>query len=234
MRILVVEDQRRLAATLKDLLAYQKYAVDLAYDGESGLDCALSGIYDGIVLDVMMPKMDGFQVVRQLRQEGFSTPVLMLTAKSETADKVQGLDSGADYYLTKPFEPEEFLACVRALLRRREELAPQRLEYGDLCLDLSACALGCGERWVKLSGKELEMMRILLSNPGAVVPKETLLLKVWGYDSEAEDNHVEVYVSFLRKKLGHIQSQVSITSARRLGYYLSGGAKGAPRGGPNG
>lgn len=220
MRILVVEDERRLAGTLKDLLSYQKYTVDLAYDGESGLDCALSGIYDGIVLDVMMPRKNGFQVVRELRREGLRTPVLMLTAKSETADKVRGLDSGADYYLTKPFEPEEFLACVRSLLRRREELVPDRLEFRGLALDLSACALGYGDRWVKLSSRELEIMRILLSNAGAVVPKETLLLKVWGYDSEAEDNHVEVYVSFLRKKLGHIQSRVGISAARRLGYFL--------------
>ncbi len=220
MRILVVEDEKRLADTLCELLTYHKYAVDAAYDGESGLDDALTGIYDAIILDVMMPKKDGFQVVRELRQAGLNTPVLLLTAKSETADKVEGLDRGADYYLTKPFETEELLACLRALLRRQEEVVTEELSFGGLTLNLSACLLSCGSRSVRLSSKEFEMMRLLLANAGNVVPKETLLLKVWGYDSDAEDNHVEVYISFLRKKLAHIHCPVTIESARRLGYYL--------------
>lgn len=220
MRVLIVEDERRLAKTLKELLVRQGFSADLAHDGEVGLDCALSGIYDGVVLDVMLPRKSGFQVVRELRAAGMKTPVLLLTARSETEDKIQGLDSGADYYLTKPFDTGEFLACLRAVLRRQGEIVPEVLEYRGLSLNLSACSLGWEDRRVKLSSKELEIMRLLLANAGNVVPKETLLLKVWGYDSQAEDNHVEVYVSFLRKKLHHIGSKVAIASARRLGYYL--------------
>lgn len=222
MRILIVEDEKRLADTLCDLLRCHKYTADVAYDGEAGLDNALSGIYDAIILDVMMPRKNGFQVVKELRQAGKNTPVLLLTAKSEVADKVEGLDRGADYYLTKPFETEELLACLRALLRRQEEIVPEELTFQGLTLNLSSCVLGFGERSVRLSSKEFEMMRLLLSGAGNVVPKETLLLKVWGYDSDAEDNHVEVYISFLRKKLHHIHCPVSIESARRLGYYLKG------------
>jgi len=223
VRILVVEDEKRLADTLRELLSDHKYAVDVAYDGEAGLDDALTGIYDAVILDVMMPKKDGFQVVKELREAGFSTPVLMLTAKSETGDKVEGLDSGADYYLTKPFETEELLACLRALLRRQEEVVTEKLSFEGLTLNLSSCELSCGSHSVRLSSKEFEMMRLLLANAGNVVPKETLLLKVWGYDSDAEDNHVEVYISFLRKKLYHIHCPVTIESARRLGYYLKEG-----------
>ena len=224
MRILVVEDEKRLADTLCELLTYHKYAADVAYDGEAGLDDALTGIYDGIILDVMMPKKNGFQVVRELRKAGVNTPVLLLTAKSETCDKVEGLDRGADYYLTKPFETEELLACLRALLRRQEEIIPEELAFQGLTLNLSSCVLAFEGHSVRLSSKEFEMMRLLLANGGNVVPKETLLLKVWGYDSDAEDNHVEVYISFLRKKLTHIHCPVSIESARRLGYYLKGEA----------
>ncbi len=222
VRILVVEDEKRLADTLKELLSYHRYTVDVAYDGESGLDCALSGIYDGIVLDVMLPKRNGFQVVKELREAGLSTPVLLLTARSETSDKVLGLDQGADYYLTKPFDTEELLACLRAILRRKEEVVSEELEFRGLTLNLSSCLLGFQGRQARLSQKEFEIMRLLLHYSGNMVPKETLLLKAWGYDSEAEDNHVEVYISFLRKKLAHLQCPVSISSARRLGYYLSG------------
>lgn len=220
MRILVVEDEKRLADTLCELLSYHKYTVDAAYDGEAGLDSALTGIYDAIILDVMMPKKDGFQVVKELREAGMNTPVLMLTAKSETADKVEGLDKGADYYLTKPFETEELLACLRALLRRQDEVVTEELSFGGLTLNLSSFQLSYGGKSLRLSSREFEIMRLLLANAGNVVPKETLLLKVWGYDSDAEDNHVEVYVSFLRKKLFHICCPVTIESARRLGYYL--------------
>ena len=218
MRILVVEDEKRLADTLCELLAYHRYTADAAYDGETGLDNALSGIYD----DVMMPKKNGYQVVQELRKAGVSTPVLMLTAKSETSDKVEGLDHGADYYLTKPFETEELLACLRALLRRQEEIVPEELTFEGLSLNLSSCVLSYEGHSVRLSSKEFEMMRLLLSGSGNVIPKETLLLKVWGYDSQAEDNHVEVYISFLRKKLFHIHCPVTIESARRLGYFLKG------------
>lgn len=227
MRILVVEDEKRLADTLRELLSDHKYAVDVAYDGEAGLDNALTGIYDAVILDVMMPKKNGFQVVKELRGAGLSTPVLMLTAKSEVGDKVEGLDSGADYYLTKPFETEELLACLRALLRRQEEIVTETLSFEGLALNLSSCVLSYEGHDLRLSSKEFEMMRLLLANAGNVVPKETLLLKVWGYDSDAEDNHVEVYISFLRKKLYHIHCPVTIESARRLGYYLRG-KEGAP------
>lgn len=222
MRILVVEDEKRLADTLCELLAYHRYTADAAYDGETGLDNALSGIYDAVILDVMMPKKNGYQVVQELRKAGVSTPVLMLTAKSETSDKVEGLDHGADYYLTKPFETEELLACLRALLRRQEEIVPEELTFEGLSLNLSSCVLSYEGHSVRLSSKEFEMMRLLLSGNGNVIPKETLLLKVWGYDSQAEDNHVEVYISFLRKKLFHIHCPVTIESARRLGYFLKG------------
>ena len=222
MRILVVEDEKRLADTLCELLAYHRYTAYAAYDGETGLDNALSGIYDAVILDVMMPKKNGYQVVQELRKAGVSTPVLMLTAKSETSDKVEGLDHGADYYLTKPFETEELLACLRALLRRQEEIVPEELTFEGLSLNLSSCVLSYEGHSVRLSSKEFEMMRLLLSGSGNVIPKETLLLKVWGYDSQAEDNHVEVYISFLRKKLFHIHCPVTIESARRLGYFLKG------------
>ena len=221
MRILVVEDEKRLADTLCELLAYHRYTADAAYDGETGLDNALSGIYDAVILDVMMPKKNGYQVVQELRKAGVSTPVLMLTAKSETSDKVEGLDHGADYYLTKPFETEELLACLRALLRRQEEIVPEELTFEGLSLNLSSCVLSYEGHSVRLSSKEFEMMRLLLSGSGNVIPKETLLLKIWGYESDAEDNNVEVYISFLRKKLEHLHSQVKIKTIRMVGYCLS-------------
>lgn len=220
MRILIVEDEKRLADTLADILNGQKYLTDISYDGEAGLDNALSAIYDAIILDVMLPKLNGFEVVKRLRREGVSTPVLMLTAKTEVADRVTGLDSGADYYLTKPFATEELLACVRSLLRRQGEVLPDEIGYGDLILNLSACTLRCAERSVRLSSKEFEIMRLLMVNQGNIISKESLLLKAWGYESEAEDNHVEVYISFLRKKLAHIQAGVTIAAVRKVGYHL--------------
>ena len=220
MRLLVVEDEQRLADTLADILQNQKYLVDVCYDGESGLDNAMSGIYDAIIMDVMMPKLNGFDVVRSMRRQGNATPVLMLTARTETMDKVTGLDCGADYYLTKPFEIEELLACIRALLRRQGEVVSEELRFGSVVLNLNTCTLQCEQRSVRLSAKEFELMRILMSNRENIVPKETLLLKVWGYESDAEDNLVEVYISFLRKKLDFIKADVRIDVVRRVGYYL--------------
>lgn len=220
MRLLVVEDERRLADTLADILQEQSYLVDVCYDGESGLDNALSGIYDGIILDVMLPKRDGFSLVRELRRQGVATPVLLLTARSDTSDKVTGLDCGADYYLTKPFETQELLACLRALLRRQAEVVSEELTYGDVVLNISTCSLNCGSRSIRLSAKELELMRLLMSNKEQLISKENLLLKVWGYESEADDNLVEVYISFLRKKLDFIKSKVRISVVRRVGYHL--------------
>ena len=188
---------------------------------EAGLDNALTSIYDVILLDVMLPKLDGFTVLRRLRAEGSTTPVLMLTARSELTDRVNGLDSGADYYLTKPFEPKELLACIRALTRRQPELRQtDALKYGDLRLEKTSFTLSCGERSVRLSRKEFDMMEMLMLNQKLVITKEKLLLKVWGYESDAEDNNVEVYISFLRKKLDHLHSQVKIRTIRMVGYCL--------------
>ena len=223
MRILIVEDEVRLASSLQDLLELGGYSADISHDGESGLDNALTGIYDVVLLDVMLPKLDGFTVLRRMRAAGNATPVLMLTARSEVADKVEGLDCGADYYLTKPFEPQELLACIRALTRRQPELrGADLLEYGDLKLDKSAFSLSCGERSVRLSRKEYDMMELLMRNRDLILTKETLLLKIWGYESDAEDNNVEVYISFLRKKLEHLHSGVKIKTLRMVGYCLAG------------
>ena len=221
MRVLVVEDEVRLADTLRDLLDMEGFTADVRHDGESGLDDALTGIYDIIILDVMLPKLDGFSFLRRLRGEGNAVPVLLLTARSEVSDKVEGLDCGADYYLTKPFEPRELLACVRALIRRQPELrASEGLEFGDLQLDKGAFTLSCGQRSVRLSRKEFDMMELLMLNQNLVLTKEKLLVKIWGYESDAEDNNVEVYISFLRKKLDHLRSRVKIKTIRMVGYCL--------------
>lgn len=221
MRILIVEDEVRLAATLQDLLELNGYRADICHDGEAGLDNAQTGIYDLIILDVMLPKKDGFSVLSQLRQSGSTAPVLMLTARSELSDRVEGLDRGADYYLTKPFEPRELLACIRALIRRQPELrTADTLEFGDLILDKNSFTLSCGERNVRLSRKEFDMCELLMRNRQVVLTKETLLLKLWGYESDAEDNNVEVYISFLRKKLTHLHSLVHIKTIRMVGYCL--------------
>ena len=221
MRVLIVEDEVRLASTLQDLLELNGYTADVCHDGEAGLDNALSAIYDVILLDVMLPKLDGFTVLRRLRAEGNATPVLMLTARSELSDRVEGLDCGADYYLTKPFEPKELLACIRALTRRQPELRnTDVLEYGDLKLIKNSFTLSCGDRSLRLSRKEFDMMELLMLNRELVITKENLLLKIWGYESDAEDNNVEVYISFLRRKLSHLHSTVKIRTIRMAGYCL--------------
>ena len=221
MRVLIVEDEVRLAETLRDLLDTEHYAADVCHDGESGLDNALSDIYDLVILDVMLPKKDGFSVLRGLRQEGKTVRVLVLSARSERSDRVEGLDCGADYYLTKPFEPKELLACVRMLTRRQpEQRASNVLEYGDLRLEPDTFELACGERSVRLSRKEFDMMELLLRSREMVLTKESLIVKLWGYESDAEDNNVEVYISFLRKKLEHLRSRVKIRTIRMVGYRL--------------
>lgn len=220
MRILIVEDDVRLAGTLADMISEAGDMADIAYDGETGLDNALSGIYDALVLDVMLPKMDGFELLLHLRKKDERTPVLMLTAKSELDDRVRGLDLGADYYLTKPFENAEFLACLRAVLRRQGDMTPEQIRFGDLTLTPQAGELRKGERALSLNAKELELMRLLMLNSNQILPKETLLMKVWGYDTEASDNNVEAYISFLRKKLTLLGSKVAISVVRRVGYRL--------------
>lgn len=220
MQVLVVEDEKRLADALAQILTEQKYMVDIANDGRDGLDYALSGIYDIIILDIMLPKMDGYEVASQLRKEKIGTPILMLTAKDQISDKVKGLDAGADDYMTKPFAPEELLARIRALTRRQGEVVIDELAFEDLVLNLSTCDLLCGAKSVHLNFKEFEIMKILMQNPQIVTTKDDLIVKVWGYDSNAVDNNVEVYISFLRKKLDFISSKVEILSLRKIGYRL--------------
>lgn len=222
MRILIIEDEERLAETLADIITRNRDMADVCHDGRSGLDHALSGIYDAVILDVMLPGMDGFEVVRRLRAEGNSTPVLMLTAKTALGDRLHGLDGGADYYLTKPFETPELLACLRAITRRGGELRPEELAFEDIVVHPATSELACGRRAVRLGAKELELMRLLVLNKGILLSKETIYLKIWGYDSEAEDSIVEVYLSFLRRKLEHIGSGVKISVVRRVGYRLEG------------
>ena len=217
MRILIVEDEKRLAGTLAELLHRRGYAVDVSYDGVSGLDNARSGIYDLVLLDAMLPELDGFSLLQQLRAGG----ELMLTARSDLSDRVRGLDCGADYYLTKPFETEALLASIRSLLRRGGETADSGATvFGDLHLQQSTFLLSCGDRSVRLSRREYDLMELLMKNGSQIVSKEQLILKVWGYDSAAEDNNVEVYISFLRRKLAHLRSRVQIKTLRMVGYCL--------------
>ena len=220
MRVLIIEDEVRLAETLRQLMKELLYQADVVHNGQDGLDYGLAGQYDLILLDVMLPGLDGFQVARQLRAARISTPILMLTARDEVADKINGLDCGADDYMTKPFDTGELLARVRALTRRPGEILSDVLTMGDLSLDCNSHALSCGERSVRLGFMEYEVMRLLLVNQGSVIAKETLITKVWGMESEAEDNNVEVYISFLRKKLSYLNSKVVISTIRKAGYFL--------------
>ena len=222
MRILVVEDEKRLAQNLQELLRREGYTVDVSYDGVSGLDNALSGIYDLLVLDVMLPGLDGFAVLERLRASGSDLPVLMLTARGELSDRVRGLDQGADYYLTKPFQTPELLACARRLLRRHngESGADDSIRWGDLILQPGTFQVSCGERSARLSRKEFDLLEMLMRNGGQILSKEQLLLKAWGYDSNAEDNNVEVYISFLRRKLELVHSHMRIRTVRLVGYCL--------------
>ena len=215
MRILVVEDELHSSEALSHILKKNNYTVDVANDGETGLDNALSGIYDVIVLDIMLPKTDGITVLKTLRSEGFDTPVILLTAKNEISDKVLGLDSGADDYLAKPFNTEELLARIRALGRRRGEIVSNTntISYGDITLNTSSLKLTAGSSEITLTLKE--------SDKEIVCSKEQIIEKLWGFDSEAESNHVEVYISFLRKKLAFVHSKVSINTVRGVGYTLS-------------
>ncbi|HAN21026.1 MAG: DNA-binding response regulator [Clostridiales bacterium GWF2_36_10] len=220
MRILIVEDEVRLADTLGEIMHTQKYAYDIVYNGADGLSYGESDIYDVIVLDIMLPKMNGFDVVKNLRNKKIKTPVILLTARDEILDKVKGLDCGADDYLTKPFSAEELLARIRAVSRRQGEVVLDELKFADIILNLANYSLSSGKKSVHLGYKEFEIMRLLMSNHTSVVPKEDILTKVWGYDSEAEDNNVEVYISFLRKKLQFLDSKVNISTVRKIGYHL--------------
>ena len=213
MKILIVEDEVLLANSLKTLLEKKGFTVEVAYDGETGKDYAETGVYDLLILDVMMPKLNGYDLARQVRAERCATPILMLTAKGELEDRIEGLNAGADYYLTKPFDTRELLACINALLRRQGDQVDE-LRFGNTAL------LVCGAERVRLSAKEFDIMRFLLQSKGNNLSKEVLLARVWGFDSNAVENHVEVYVGFLRKKLASIGSNVRIEAVRRLGYHL--------------
>lgn len=219
MKILIIEDEKVLADSLKLMLQSKGFETEAVYDGESGEQYAMLNIYDLIILDIMLPKKNGFQVAKAIREKRNTAPILMLTAKSDVEDKVQGLDAGADYYLTKPFDARELLACVNALLRRQGSQVNE-LVFGNTRLDMESAALICGENSVRLSAREFEVMRMLMVSGKNHISKETLLTKVWGYDSDAVENHVEVYVGFLRKKLSSIGSDVRIEAVRRLGYHL--------------
>ena len=222
MRILLAEDEKRMAAALTALFKQEKYDVDPVADGASALAALESGVYDIAVLDVMMPEMNGFDVARHARSGGVKTPILMLTAKSGLDDKVEGLDSGADDYLTKPFQTKELLARIRALGRRSARFQDGSLRYGDLSLDPSTATLACAStgQSVRLSEKELRILEYMFSNQGQIMTREQLAVKIWGFDNEAEYNNVEVYMSFTRKKLAFVGSNVEIKAVRGLGYEL--------------
>ena len=219
MKILIIEDEKLLADTLQTLLEQKGFDVEAVYDGESGAEYAELGIYDLLILDVMMPKLDGYAVARAVRAKHCGTPILMLTARSGVEDRIAGLNAGADYYLTKPFDTRELLACINALLRRQGSQVDEMV-YGNTSLDLSTGILLCGGQSVRLSAKEFDVMRLLLQAKGQNLSKEVILARVWGYDSNATENHVEVYVGFLRKKLRSIGSNLQIAAIRRLGYHL--------------
>ena len=225
MRILIVEDNRRLAESLQDILRRQGYEADVSLDGAEGYQQVMSGRYDGVILDVMLPGMDGISLLREARARGCTVPVVMLTARSETEDKVRGLESGADYYLTKPFDKDELTAALKAVLRRSGEMVPDVLEFGDIRLNQSSYILERGEKSIRLGKREYEVMRILTCARGAVVSKETMILKIWGDDGDAVGNNVEIYVSFLRKKLNFLKAETGIATARHLGYYLTEGGR---------
>ncbi len=222
MRILIIEDEKDLAYVLSEMLSLENYNIDIANDGEYGLDCALTGSYDVIILDVMLPKKNGFEVLKQLRAEQITSAVLMLTAKSQIEDKVEGLDNGADDYLTKPFITKELLARIRALCRRRpNEYISANPQFGDIVLDSSHHELHCGDRRVMLSKKEFDLMELLILNRGKAITKDTLITKIWGYETDIEYNSIEVYISFLRKKFKALHANVSIQTARGIGYFLA-------------
>lgn len=220
MRLLIVEDEIGLAEGLKSVLEKNGFSVDMVHDGIAGFEYALSNIYDVILLDIMLPKLNGLNVLANLRKAKTTTPVLLLTARSEVDDKIKGLDTGADDYLTKPFDTGELLARVRALTRRKGLILDTNLSFGDITLNRNTQELMCRTSSIKLGQKEFQLIEILISNPNRIIPKETLIEKVWGFDDIAEYNNVEVYISFIRKKLTHLHSTVQIKATRGVGYSL--------------
>ena len=219
MKILVIEDEKLLAESIRKMLEQKGFQVETVYDGETGKEYAELDIYDLLILDVMMPKMDGYEVARQVRRQRCNTPILMLTAKSDVQDRIAGLNAGADYYLTKPFDSGELLASINALLRRQAGQVNEMV-FGNTALDLSTSMLMCDGKTVRLSAKEFDVMRLLLQSGKRNLSKAAILSHIWGLESNAVENHVEVYVAILRKKLSSIGSDVKIASIRGLGYHL--------------
>lgn len=220
MRLLLAEDEKELAKALSVILRHNNYSVDVVHNGEDALCYLENGDYDGAILDIMMPKLDGLSVLRAVRAKGNGIPVLILTAKSDIDDRVEGLDAGADDYLPKPFAMKELLARVRAMLRRRTESVDTELTFGDITLELASCMLRCNDKSIRLANKEFQMLEMLISADGGIISVEKFMDKIWGYDSETEQNVVWVYVSYLRRKLGSIGSTVLIEAHRNLGYSL--------------
>lgn len=221
MKILVVDDEKQLTQALEAILKKHNYSVDVAFDGETGLDLALSDIYDLIILDVMMPKLDGFSVIKELRTAKIGSPILVLSAKNELNDRIDGLNLGADDYITKPFSTDELLARIRALLRRKTQFTGDLLTYNDITLDRDSLEVSNGNKKIVLGKKEFQILEMLMLSSGKTINKEKFIEKIWGYDTEAEYNTIEVYVSFLRKKLAAINSETEIKSIRGIGYNLS-------------
>ena len=220
MRILIIEDEIALSNVLSEILKKNNYAVDAVYDGADGLDYAVSGLYDAILLDIMLPKMNGLEMLKALRSQGHSTPVLLLTAKSEIEDKVKGLDCGADDYITKPFATDELLARVRSVLRRKDVFISSEQSFGDLTIDKNTLKIATKKDEIKMSLKEYQILEMLIVNPNQIISKEKFVEKIWGYDFDGEYNSVEVYISFVRKKLTAIDSKVKIKAHRGVGYSL--------------
>lgn len=221
MRILIVEDEVQLSEALGAILEKNNYIVDRVFDGESGLDYILSDIYDGVILDIMLPKLNGIEVLKKARKERISTPIILLTAKGEVEDRIIGLDCGADDYLLKPFYVEELMARIRALTRRKGEVQSDNLlSYGDITLNIGNLELGSKENSIKLTAKESGLLELLINRKDMISNKDDIISKLWGYESEAEHNNVEVYVSFLRRKLSYLKSKVAIKAIRNLGYIL--------------
>ncbi len=221
MRLLLAEDEQEMSAAVATVLRHSNYSVDAVFDGADALDYLETGLYDGAILDIMMPKMSGIEVLKKIRAEGNDVPVLLLTAKSEIDDRVEGLDAGADDYLTKPFAMKELLARVRSVTRRKGEVTDNELTYGDLKLDRFSYTLSCGENSVRLQNKEFQMMEMLMQSPGQLFSAEQFMDKIWGYDTDTELNVVWVYISYLRKKLTNIGSTVKIAATRGVGYSLA-------------
>ncbi|WP_195940120.1 response regulator transcription factor [Romboutsia sp. 1001713B170131_170501_G6] len=221
MKLLLVEDEKQLSEALTQILIKNNYSVDAVFDGEDGLDYGLTDVYDAIILDIMLPKMNGLDILKNLRKKGISTPTILLTAKGSVEDRILGLDYGADDYLPKPFSTEELLARLRAITRRKGPMVNNNiLEFGDIKLNISTYNMEVNGTSLTLTSKEFDILKYFMERPTSIVTKDDLITKLWGFDSDVEHNNIEVYISFLRKKLAYVESNVQITTLRRVGYKL--------------